>query len=171
MDAVINILKCLIEQWKPCLATALLLRIWIWYGLQAQYDTHTGKRIPGPDNCFFGRSPLLALIHGRLDKKVSTVIRRDFLETLGDGSVCALRVFGLKLMIVQNAEMIKKVLTGKHDKFPKASRYTRLKVFLGEGLVTSSGMCLCIRLSPSPSLSISLSLSLSLSLFPTNLPS
>jgi len=58
---------------------------------------------------------------------------------IGDGNICSANSFSRRLLFIAHPEMVKSVLTGNHKKFPKSSRYSRIKFILGEGLVTSSG--------------------------------
>jgi cytochrome P450 len=120
------------------LITGLGYYLWYLYGHIEVYDL-LGKRVPGPRDCFFEWSPIFRIKESRRLKHISQCIKDYVIGELGDGHLAGMRILGLPVVLTQNAEMIKKILTGHHEKFPKSLRYTRAKVFLKEGLVTSSG--------------------------------
>jgi cytochrome P450 len=117
--------------------TCLILWLWKLWGNVAAYDIW-GKKLPGPSDCYFSRNPLLDFREAKLRKEASKCIRDLLLGKLGDGYVCALKAIGQKTLITNHAEVIKTILSGHHEKFPKGARYNRLRFFLGNGLVTSS---------------------------------
>lgn len=122
------------------LIISVLLYIWHLYGNCCLYDDRTGKKLPGPlQSCYFSKSPLLKIKQARKEKRISKCFAEYVFPELGDGQVCGIRLLGGKTVLTRNPEMFKTILTGHHEKFPKASRYSRLEVFLKSGLVTSSG--------------------------------
>jgi len=128
--------------WAQVLGTLFITFIlWLWWlwGNAAIYDVD-GRKIPGATSCFFGRNPILGFRQARYDKAASKHIRDHLLGKLGDGQVFSVRALGLPLIITASPEVIKTVLAGHHEKFPKSPRYNRLRYFLREGLVTSSGL-------------------------------
>ena len=93
----------------------------------------------GPDNCYvYSESEITKLKQSRLDKKASLYLGK-LLERFGNGKYFGFKVLGMQVLVLADPDMVKVVLTGHHLKFPKSSRYERVKVFLREGLVTSSG--------------------------------
>jgi cytochrome P450 len=133
-------------RWKEAIGSLFLTAIlWLWYlwGRVELLDAD-GKKIPGPSNDYFNFSsethPVQIFRNARLNKRASTCIQTIMLPRLGDGQVCGFRALGNPVMITSNPDVMRTVLSGKFDEFPKAARYDRLRTFLRDGLVTSQGM-------------------------------
>jgi len=135
-------LACLQRNWAQSLGTfffSFILWIWWLWGNAAVHDAN-GKKLPGATYCFFGKNPIVDFRNARLQKAASKLIREYFLGVLGDGQIFSICALGVPLIITGNPEVVKTVLAGHHEKFPKSPRYNRLRYFLREGLVTSSGL-------------------------------
>ena len=73
---------------------------------------------------------MLLLIHFH-----STVLT----SSVGDGNISAFNTYGRHTVVVGHPELVKSVLSGHILRFNKAENMSRLKFFLGDGLLSSSG--------------------------------
>jgi Cytochrome P450 len=117
---------------------AIVMVMFIDYIFDSRVYDKEGKRIPGPRSNLYGKNFYSVVVAARKHKQ-STKAIKDVLLPSVNGDICGVNLFGTKLIIVANPENVKVVLNGSHTKFPKSLKYNRLKFFLGEGLVTSSG--------------------------------
>jgi len=58
---------------------------------------------------------------------------------IGDGNISAFNTYGQHTVVVGHPELVKSVLSGHILKFNKVDKMSRLKFFLGDGLLSSSG--------------------------------
>ena len=101
------------------------------------YDTHN-KLIPGPRSNWYGVNFFSVVRKARRSYQGTKAMVEVLLPKYGYDCVSSY-LFGLTIVILAHPEYVKPVLSGSHNKFPKAHKYSRLKFFLGDGLVTSSG--------------------------------
>lgn len=102
------------------------------------YDKR-GTLIPGSRSNLYGKNFYSVVMEARRSKQATKALVDILLPTVGDGNICGSNLFGRRIVILAHPDYIKVVLNGSHTKFPKSVKYDRLKFFLGDGLVTSSG--------------------------------
>jgi Cytochrome P450 len=102
------------------------------------YDKR-GKLMPGPRSNLYGLNFYSVVQESRKSKQATKVLCEVYLPKVGDGNLVATNLFSTRVVIVGHPDYIRTVLSGSHIKFPKSTKYLRLKFFLGEGLVTASG--------------------------------
>lgn len=115
----------------------LVLIVIIWVSDARLFDKR-GRRIPGPDTNLFGQNFRTVMDNGIRNKRASRAFV-EFMLSFGKGDMCGTNLYGLKIVLISHPDMIKTILSGNHNKFPKSKKYERLKFYLGNGLVTSSG--------------------------------
>ena len=101
------------------------------------YDTK-GTLIPGPRSNLYGMNFFSVVREARKSYQATKAMVGVLLPRYGY-DICASKLFGLTLVVLSHPDYIKSILSGSHAKFPKSHKYNRLKFFLGNGLVTSSG--------------------------------
>lgn len=111
----------------------------LYYVSDSRVKDLNGKIIPGPKNNLIKPNFNSIVLEGRRRKQLSIYLKDFMLNDVGDGNISAANLYGRKILFVSHPEMVKTVLSGSHFKFPKGARYSRLKFFLGDGLITSSG--------------------------------
>ena len=139
----IDITKNGCDFYFPLTCTVLLLLGGAWVALivndASVYDSKTRERLPGPKSNLWGKNFFSVVRKARKNFQGTKAMTEILLPAYGDGNFMASNLFGRVVTIIGHPDYCRSVLSASHTKFPKASRYNRLKFFLGDGLVTSSG--------------------------------
>ena len=119
-------------------AIVLLFIFIVDYMGDARVFDAKGTLIPGPRSNLYGIN-FISVVRKARKNYQGTKAMMDVLLPHYGYDICASKLFGLSIVVLSHPDHIKSVLSGSHTKFPKAHKYNRLKFFLGNGLVTSSG--------------------------------
>jgi len=98
-----------------------------------------GKYIAGPISNLWGKNLNSVLWRASQERLVSNMICDELLFELGDGNISAFNTYGRHTVVVGHPELVKSVLSGHILRFNKVENMSRLKFFLGDGLLSSSG--------------------------------
>ena len=117
--------------------TATLCYLYKIIGDSRVFDMN-GKRIPGPDSNF-SKESFRAVVKARMNKSFSLSLKEIFLDKTGNGSIAAAKVFGRCIVSIAHPDMMKTVMMGNHNQFPKDVMYNRLSFIFGDGIFVSRG--------------------------------